>query len=136
LMKEGKIVSYVEKYFPPDEAGQQLLFSELKRNFQGEAKLKPEITDAELLRRWRRPVWIQLILVIFMLTLGATMLLWFHSWNILEATSTIAQNRLLTASIAAGWFILSTFCIKDLYNKYKNHSNINAFLTQARQGKK
>ncbi|WP_420287295.1 hypothetical protein VT569_05195 [Flavobacterium psychrophilum] len=82
------------------------------------------------LRKWRRKSWNQLIFCSLIIIVGILYLFYLSDWKIDNCKKVIddyKSNLIITSVIAFFGFILTYFVLRNLREKYYNHSNIKAF---------
>ena len=100
-----------------------------QENIEREKRIKAEKREqfiADELKKWRKKSWIWLSIVGFFLLCGIIWIIMVNSGNLTD-TNKILQNKLIAWSLSAVFVIIESFIIKSLYDKYQNHSNINAY---------
>ena len=134
LIKNGKVKDYIQKPIPDDPAGEQVFFYTLKKHFnEPEAVGRNDINL--LLLKWRRPTWLLLISIIIITLILGIWLLKKHSWDINSTLVAVKNNFLATILVGVVWSLINSVLIKDLYDKYKNHSNIANYLKRKAEEK-
>ncbi|QYS91151.1 hypothetical protein JJC04_15455 [Flavobacterium covae] len=110
---------------------------ELEREKEEKRKLKLEIKTNEKqtfvnskLREWRKKSWYQLGLCIILIVLGIIYLFYLSNWQFDKLKTLIEEcktNSIVTGLSTFVIFIMTFFVLRNLREKYYNHSNIKAF---------
>lgn len=83
------------------------------------------------LKAWRRKSWIEFVITIIIILSGILWLMYKSNWDmnqLKELYSSLKLNILFTSFLSILSIIFSGVVIKTLFNKYRNHSNIKAFI--------
>jgi hypothetical protein len=91
---------------------------------------KRERFIANELKKWRGKSWIWLSIVGALLLSGIVWIIILCNGNLLETEKFIDklfQNKLIAIALSFISLIVEGFIVKSLYDKYQNHSNINAY---------
>ncbi|MBS2099763.1 hypothetical protein [Carboxylicivirga linearis] len=94
-------------------------------------KKREELIDNHL-KKWRRKSWIELVVCLIFLIAPLVVILWLSQWDIESAQLKFQEyqsNFIIGAGITLLSIIFNAVVIRTLFNKYRNHSNINAFKT-------
>jgi len=121
-----KIVSEKEKAEnKANELAEKLLSEQnASRKIKRDEWLKKQV------KKWRRKTWIEFTLLLLFLALGILYILYESNWNLensIKYFKELKSNILVSGIISLILFILSSITVKTLYNKYRNHSNINNY---------
>jgi response regulator RpfG family c-di-GMP phosphodiesterase len=132
LVAKKKISYYREKPLPSfaDTAGQQLFFYELKEHFKEKPRDEETYDTQRILSEWRKKTWRQLLAVMLISIVIMTAYLWRNEWEFERAIARVEQSKFFVAVISSGWFLVNSFLVKNLYDKYNNHSNITNYLAR------
>lgn len=76
---------------------------------------------------WRKRSWIQSIVSVITLIIFAFYLFYQADWNIEEAIKKYKENIYVTSVIALILFIMTFWVLRNLREKYLNHSNIKSY---------
>mgnify|MGYP006292777543 CR=1 FL=1 len=133
LVNEGKVKDYLEKPIPDDESGQEIFFHTLKKHFQFYEEKSTRDDNVQILKKWRNKTWNQLILVLILTLLLLLVLLSKNEWDFNLAYALVKDNIWFSGILGIGWFLTNTFLIRNLYNKYNNHSNISNYLKKVNE---
>jgi len=93
-------------------------------------KIKRDKWVSDQVKRWRTKTWIEFILLLAILTIGIVYILFQSNWNISNSIiffKELKSNILVSGGISLVVFIFTSITVKTLYNKYRNHSNINNY---------
>lgn len=81
-------------------------------------------------KKWRTKTWIEFILLIAILIFGIIYILFQSNWNVSNSIvffRELKSNILVSGGISLIVFIFTSITVKTLFNKYRNHSNINNY---------
>ncbi len=104
------------------------------KDFQKENKileLKREKYIEKELAKWRKKSWIELGISILIALIVLIILLFKSNWNLSVATElfiSLKGNIIVSFIVFVGATIFSAIIIRTLFNKYRNMSNIKAFI--------
>ncbi|CAM4180699.1 hypothetical protein [Flavobacterium weaverense] len=85
---------------------------------------------AQEIKNWRRKSWNQLIFCTILIICGFIYLFYLSDWKIDNFEKTLnnyKSNIVITSLIALFGFVLNFFVLRNIRDKYYNHSNIKAF---------
>lgn len=91
--------------------------------------LRQNYIDEEI-KTWRYKSWKELCYCFLIILLIGVVILYISQWNISEAMNLVTkatENILISALISLIWLIFTGFVLKSIYDKYRNHSNIENF---------
>lgn len=97
-----------------------------------EKKLKIEKFYKESIYKWRRKSWIEFVSSMLIFIVPILYILQLTGWNFKQTGkvfNNLASNIIVSSIITLAGLIFSGIVIKTLFNKYRNHSNINAYKT-------
>lgn len=95
-----------------------------------ERKQREEIFFKSEISKWRRKSWIEFGISIAIFVTPIIYLLIKTEWNINQTSAelnSIMSNIFVYIIITLAGLVFSSIVVKTLFNKYRNHSNINAF---------
>jgi len=108
----------------------ELLRIELITKENEKIKIDRDLYIKSVLRTWRRKSWIILIITLLVLLLGVAWLI-ISMNNLPESAESffdkVLKSKFLSILFSIVTTIINYFVIRLLYDKYHNHSNINAF---------
>ncbi|WBX67902.1 hypothetical protein PG910_07130 [Tenacibaculum dicentrarchi] len=93
-------------------------------------KIKRDKWIKNEVKKWRTKTWIEFILSLTILIFGILYMLCEANWNIsnsINLFTKLKSNILFSGGISLLVFIFTSITIKTLFNKYRNHSNINNY---------
>lgn len=110
----------------------QRLKDENRRHINKQKKIERDKFIDKELKAWRRRTWHWIIRVSILLILGIIWIAYsFDNMNDVNTQITSwLGNKIISFSTSFVFLIIDVFLIKDLYNKYSNHSNINAYISK------
>jgi hypothetical protein len=112
-----------------DEIIAQLQQEKIDKENREREKVKKVLIDDKL-KKWRRKSWIFLIVFLMLFTIGIIWIIIACNGNLSDTDkiiSSLLQNKLFSFIFSGVMTIVNGFIIKSLYDKYQNHSNINAY---------
>lgn len=89
-----------------------------------------EIFIAQEIKNWRRKSWKQFIFCTILILCGFIYFFYLSSWKIDNCEKVFTDyksNLIITSIVALFGFVLTFFVLRNLREKYYNHSNIKAF---------
>ena len=93
-------------------------------------KIKRDEWIKNQIKKWRTKTWIEFIILLSLLISGIIYILFksnFQLSNSIAFFKQLKSNILISGGISIIVFILTSITVKTLFNKYRNHSNINNF---------
>jgi hypothetical protein len=96
-----------------------------------ELLLKQENWTNKQVQKWRQRTWIEFGIEIFLIVLAILYVLFIADWSLTKAKSLFIQFRkdvLFSGIISIISAIFFGFTLKSIYDKYRNHSNIQNFI--------
>ena len=94
-------------------------------------ELKREQLIKKQLKKWRGKSWLELSISLSVAIIAILVLLYFSDWNINQATmlfKSLKTNIIISFGLTLLAVVFSGVVIKTLFNKYRNISNIKAFI--------
>ena len=94
-------------------------------------KIKREKYIKDKLKTWRRRNWIELIIGVSTFVVGVLWMMSKSEWDMNKAMSLFVElnkNLVFSSLLWLAGLIFSIVTLKSLVDKYRNHSNIKAFL--------
>ena len=91
--------------------------------------LRQSFIDEEI-KKWRNKSWKELGYCFLIVLLTVVVILYFSQWDINQAinlTTKATSNIVVSTFISLAWLFFTGFVVKSLYDKYRNHSNIENF---------
>jgi hypothetical protein len=93
-------------------------------------KIKRDIWIKSQVKKWRNKTCIEFILLLAILISGIIYILFQSNWNVSNSIAffkELKSNILVSGGISLIVFIFTSITVKTLFNKYRNHSNINNY---------
>ncbi len=84
------------------------------------------------LKKWRKKTWIEVGILSLIFILGICYVSYLSNWELnktIEYTKSMNSNILISTIISALSFLVNGVIIKTLIDKYRNHSNINNYIS-------
>ncbi|MCZ8145172.1 hypothetical protein [Flavobacterium sp.] len=84
------------------------------------------------LRKWRMKTWIEFIILSLIFVFGICYISYLSNWELnktVESIKTLNSNVLISTLISIIIFIFNALTFKTLIDKYRNHSNINNYIS-------
>ncbi|MCB9296248.1 MAG: response regulator [Lewinellaceae bacterium] len=136
VLKEKLAADYIRKDNLLSKYKRDLFFKRLHENFK-ENLQKPILSqrfksidefESFELKKWRKKTIYQLFGSLIVLGLCFGFILYKNNFQIEKLFLVIQENKLLAFVLSAAYGLINIFLIKDLYNKYRNYSNINNYI--------
>lgn len=121
-----KIVS--EKEIAESKA--QELANKLLTEQNANRKIKRDKWEKKEIHKWRKKTWFEFVILLVLLLSGILYILYESNWSIdnsIQYFKELKSNILISGLISLLIFILTSITVKTLFNKYRNHSNINNY---------
>lgn len=84
------------------------------------------------LKKWRTKTWIEFAILSLVFAFGICYISFLSNWELnktIESIKTLNSNILISSLISIILFIFNALTIKTLIDKYRNHSNINNYIS-------
>jgi hypothetical protein len=84
------------------------------------------------LKKWRMKSWVEFIILSLIFVFGICYISYLSNWELnktVESIKTLKSNILISTLISFLIFIFNSITIKTLIEKYRNHSNINNYIS-------
>jgi hypothetical protein len=101
----------------------------LKVDNQRRKELRSNFIQKEL-NKWRRKTWVEFLIWMLLWLIITIGFLWTSDWNFnkaLEGFIQLKANIIISSLFALAGIVFSGITIRTLFNKYRNHSNIEAY---------
>lgn len=126
VIKNKLAADYIHKTALLLKEEENAFFNKLHQSFQ---KVTPPRIDKDVfikgeLSKWRRRTWMQLILSMFVVICMILVIAYIKDFDRELVFQYYKQNQYVGLGAAFFWFIVNTFIVKNIYDKYSNHSNI------------
>lgn len=124
--KEAKIEE--DKENDKNEIHELTLKLEAEKRERFEEKRKKFLD--EKVKKWRRSSWVKLVSSLGVMLMGLVYLMYLSNWKFDEVTNKIEEYKddfFVCGLLSLGSFLFSLFVLKELRERYYNHSNIKAF---------
>lgn len=110
--------------------------SQLEKELLAEKNANREILRIDWrkneLKKWRMKSWVEFIILSLIFVFGICYISYLSNWELnktVESIKTLKSNILISALISFLIFIFNAITIKTLIEKYRNHSNINNYIS-------